>query len=473
MSECTLSAVDMDNWDITQTRRPKGLGVRHFQAFMAFTCLVLAYSMRVNLSVGIVAMTDNSSNPAFTELPWDSSTKGIILSSFFWGYLILQVPAGEMARKFGPKYLIFVAMLVCSVFTILSPVIAQNFRWTVFCITRVIQGLTQGFFYPSINAFSAKWVPPSERSRIFSFVFVGAQFGTVLTMPIAGYLAASPWGWPSIFYCTGLCGVLWSVAWLFVGANSPDSHPSISDRERQYINSALVNTSAQNNKLVTPWKSVLTSVPLWALLLTHLGQNWGYWMLLTELPNYFSHVLNFNIKSNGLVTAFPYLIMCVLTVVFSWIADYINAKRLLSLNVSRKMWNSIAHYGGAAALLALPLVTSVSGAVILLTTAIALNAGIFTGYLTNHLDLAPNFAGLLMGITNGFSNITSILAPIVTGFIVSDETSREEWLVAFYISAGVFFIGNTIFILLGSTDVQPWNKPSEKDNNVDRHTQAV
>ncbi|KAG8330876.1 hypothetical protein J6590_053331 [Homalodisca vitripennis] len=440
---------------------------------MTFICLVLAYSMRVNLSVGIVAMTDNSSNPAFTELPWDSSTKGIILSSFFWGYLILQVPAGEMARKFGAKYLLFGAMLICSVFTMLSPIIAQNLSWTVFFMTRVIQGLSQGFFYPSINAFLAKWAPPLERSRIFSFVFVGTQFGTVLTMPIAGYLAASPWGWPSIFYCTGLCGVLWSVVWLFVGANSPDTHPSISDSERHYINSALVNTSAQNHKLATPWKSVLTSVPLWALLLTHLGQNWDYWMLLTELPNYFSHVLNFNIKSNGLVTALPYLIMCVLTAVFSWIADYINAKRLLSLNVSRKMWNSIAHYGGAAALLALPLVTSVSGAVILLTTAIALNAGIFTGYLTNHLDLAPNFAGLLMGITNGFANITSILAPTVTGFIVSDETSRYEWLVAFYISAGAFFIGNTIFILFGSTDIQPWNKPSEEDSHVKRDEHVV
>uniref|UniRef100_A0A1B6M806 Putative inorganic phosphate cotransporter n=1 Tax=Graphocephala atropunctata TaxID=36148 RepID=A0A1B6M806_9HEMI len=452
---------------------PPGLGVRHVQALMTFFCLVLAYAMRVNLSVAIVAMTDNSSNSHYTEMPWDSSMKGVILSSFFWGYLILQVPAGEMARRFGSKYLLFGAMMVCSLFTILSPIIAQNFSWTVFCATRVVQGLAQGFFYPSVNAFLAKWAPPLERNRIFSFVFLGTQAGTVLTLTVAGYLAGSSWGWPSIFYSTGLCGVLWAVVWLFVGANSPDSHPSISDNEREYINSALVNTSAENNKLKTPWRSVLSSVPLWALLVTHLGQNWGYWMLLTQLPNYFSHVLDFNIQNNGLMTALPYLIMCPLTLLFSWVADYIHAKHLLTLSVSRKMWNSLAHYGGAAALLALPLVNSVSGAVILLTTAIALNAGIFSGYLTNHLDLAPNFAGLLMGITNGFANITSILAPTVTGLIVSDETSREQWLVAFYISAGAFFVGNTVFILFGSTDVQTWNKASNDANHENEDSLTV
>lgn len=82
-----------------------------------------------------------------------------------------------------------------------------------------------------------------------------------------------------------------------------------------------------------------------------------------------------------------------------------------------------AHWGGAAALVGLAFVDSVGGAVTLLTISVGLNAGVFTGYLTNHLDLSPNFAGLLMGITNGWSNITSILGPIVTGYIVQDEVS--------------------------------------------------
>ncbi|XP_046666339.1 piggyBac transposable element-derived protein 4-like [Homalodisca vitripennis] len=73
------------------------------------------------------------------------------------------------------------------------------------------------------------------------------QFGTVVTLFVAGYLTAGPWGWPSIFYSTGLCGVLWAVAWLFLGANSPDTHPSISDSEREYIKAAFVSSSDQSS----------------------------------------------------------------------------------------------------------------------------------------------------------------------------------------------------------------------------------
>ncbi|KAG8266869.1 hypothetical protein J6590_061695 [Homalodisca vitripennis] len=215
-----------------------------------------------------------------------------------------------------------------------------------------------------------------------NYVFQGTQFGTVLILPIAGYLAASPWGWPSIFYCTGLCGVLWSVVWLFVGADSPDSHPSINDREREYINSSLVETSSESNSPVpwspgflryfcrgpalwgahtgpypttnavtqfedttstsfgwrspsksalmargisdrnfadlrsrarssntmpTPWRQILTSGPMWALLIASLCHEWGYSMLLIEVPSYLSHVFGFDIKQQKLPRVPPKL----------------------------------------------------------------------------------------------------------------------------------------------------------------------
>lgn len=88
----------------------------------------------------------------------------------------------------------------------------------------------------------------------------------------------------------------------------------------------------------------------------------------------------------------------------------------------RKMWNSIAHWGGALALVSLYLFdTSITGALLLLTAALSLNSGVFTGFFTNHMDLAPNFAGTLLGITNSLSNITSILGPLLVGFIVTDN----------------------------------------------------
>lgn len=71
--------------------------------------------------------------------------------------------------------------------------------------------------------------------------------GTVCTLFVAGYLADSSWGWPSIFYATGLSAIIWSLLWFFVGANSPATHKNISQKEREYIQSLLVNSSLDSH----------------------------------------------------------------------------------------------------------------------------------------------------------------------------------------------------------------------------------
>ena len=46
-----------------------------------------------------------------------------------------------------------------------------------------------------------------------------------------------------------------------------------------------------------PWKSFFTSLPFWAILIAHMGQNYGYETLMTELPTFMKQILHFNIKS--------------------------------------------------------------------------------------------------------------------------------------------------------------------------------
>ncbi|KAG7308945.1 hypothetical protein JYU34_006217 [Plutella xylostella] len=83
------------------------LGVRHAQVLLLFLAMLLAHSMRTNLSLAIVAMTDPSSEDSFA---WDTQLQGLILSSFLWGYVVLQVPAGEAAARWGGKLPMCVAV---------------------------------------------------------------------------------------------------------------------------------------------------------------------------------------------------------------------------------------------------------------------------------------------------------------------------------------------------------------------------
>lgn len=200
----------------------------------------MAYALRVNMSVGIVAMTDrNNSNPDFEEFAWSEKTQGVVLSSFFWGYVLTQVPAGQLAQKFGPKVLLLLSIGTCSTLAVFTPIVASLGGWQGLVALRGLQGLSQGFIFPSTHTLLSRWAPVSERGRLGTYCYAGSQFGTVLMLSSSGFLASSPMGWPSIFYISGACGLLWSILWFFYGGNSPNEYKHISIEEKEFIQSSL------------------------------------------------------------------------------------------------------------------------------------------------------------------------------------------------------------------------------------------
>lgn len=124
-----------------------------------FLGLTIAYALRVNMSVAIVAMTDkHAANPDFEvsvvcshlldidranrntnfrfiynlqEYDWDEKTKALVLSSFFWGYVVTQVPAGQLAQRWGAKVLLLWSMVLCAFLTVLTPWCASVGGWKV------------------------------------------------------------------------------------------------------------------------------------------------------------------------------------------------------------------------------------------------------------------------------------------------------------------------------------------------------
>lgn len=58
-----------------------------------------------------------------------------------------------------------------------------------------------------------------------------------------------------------------------------------------------------------------------------------------------------------------------------------------------------------------------------LIIAVGFNSATYVGFQVNHIDLAPNHAGVMMGVTNGLANCFSIVAPLAVGFIVSEDVS--------------------------------------------------
>ncbi|MCP6116831.1 hypothetical protein NL387_26450, partial [Klebsiella pneumoniae] len=98
------------------------------------------------------------------------------------------------------------------------------------------------------------------------------------------------------------------------------------------------------------WGKILTSMPFWAIMLAHIGQNYGYETLLTELPTFMRQVLHFSIKDNGFVSALPYLCMWLFSMFISVVADWMLSSGRFNHTQVRKIINSIGQYGPAAGL---------------------------------------------------------------------------------------------------------------------------
>ena len=111
----------------------------------------------------------------YSQIPdfdWDSQTQGLILASFFYGYIITQIPGGYFATKYGGKRIFLFGIMTTAVLTLLTPVLAKT-HTSLLIGVRVISGLCEGVSYPSIHAIWSRWAPPLEQSRITAFAFSG------------------------------------------------------------------------------------------------------------------------------------------------------------------------------------------------------------------------------------------------------------------------------------------------------------
>lgn len=106
------------------------------------------------------------------EFVWSTSQKSLILGAFFWGYLVTQIPGGQLAERFGGKYIYGLSMGAAAIATLLCPFGAKN-SFVALILLRVLIGLCEGVAYPTMHTMWANWAPPMERSRLVGFSYSG------------------------------------------------------------------------------------------------------------------------------------------------------------------------------------------------------------------------------------------------------------------------------------------------------------
>lgn len=443
-------------------------------AFLGFLCL---YAVRVNLSVAIVAMVKPSNTKNNTidvcppmdtsnstsdipisqgEFDWSPKSQGIVLASFFYGYILTQIIGGQLAERFGAKWIFGGSILFAGILTLLTPFAARLHVGALIAI-RILIGAFEAPAFPSATALWGRWIPPLERSIIPPIASTGKEIGIVITTIVASQLCASTFlgGWPSAFYIFGILCCIWFVGWIFYGYNSPTEHPRIAYSEKLY----LLRTIPKQKKSATPWFQILTNVPLYAIAVQHVCTNFVFYILLTTLPTYFSTILRFNLKQNGTMFAIPYIFHLIITIIAGQLADRIRAKGILSTTATRR-WQTIIGAVGTSVFLVL--VGFVGCNHILAVLCISLSVGFIgfqaSGSLISHLDIASNYAGTLMGITNMLAAIPGFVGPTIVGWITDENQTLSAWRSIFNMSAGVCLFGCLIYCILFDGEEQSWNR---------------
>merc|ERR1719464_72119 len=110
---------------------------------------MVSYMLRVSLNIAIVTMTnidgDNTTSSycsqnvtdddqsylnadGYRRFCWTASRQGWLKSSFFWGYILLQIHGGSLAEKLGTRKVLGTALFITAIFTLLTPLVAA---WNV------------------------------------------------------------------------------------------------------------------------------------------------------------------------------------------------------------------------------------------------------------------------------------------------------------------------------------------------------
>ena len=398
---------------------------------------------KVNMSVAVIPLAE--------KFGWTATERGLVSSSFFWGYALTQVPAGYIAARLGGVRVLAGAVFVWSAGTLVAPVAAA---WGILSLsaTRLVVGLGEGFGPSAVTALLARHVPAHMRARAVAIVFGGMELGNALGLLTCGPLIARA-GWESVFYVFAVAGFFWVGAW--VAKLAPPEGDSEGAGGKDVAKAPAV-----------PYGEFLRTPAVWALTTAHFCHNWGYYTMLAWLPSYFQLLFNAGATQAGQTALLPNLAMAAMAPVVGSVADGLQNRGMPRTRV-RKLAQ-----GSAFALPALTMVfcalftpqgleTSLglepaSGAVIVaaLCFAFAMSTWSKAGLYCNHQDLSPTFAAPLLGITNTAGALCGVVGIWLTGVLLD---STGNWSLALFLPiAGAQVLGLVAYSLWGSAE-QVWD----------------
>ncbi|WP_227939515.1 MFS transporter [Alkalihalobacillus deserti] len=391
---------------------------RHMILTLLFLGWCLSYLDRMAMNVGIVEIAKD-----FNLSP---SVMGVVLSSFFAGYALMQLPGGWLADKFGSRKVITIAILTWSLFTVLT-----GMAWSLMSmiIIRFMFGLGEGGYPAASSKAVADVFPKEERTSAQTIMMSSNSLGGVIAPLIATPLLV--WiGWQNLFIAIGLAGVLFAgLFWYYLRPENMQ-----------------IETFYKEQIQITSFKDVLKISTSWKLAIMWFAVSTVVWGLISWMPPYLVNVRGLDLMSMGMLTSIPAL--------FGALGVIIGGQLIKSLLSGKEKYLSIVSLVIMIVSLSL-LLNAPSVTLVIVYQSICMffhGPVVATVFSLPHKLFPKNVLGSTFGMVNLGGMIGAFLAPMVMGYLI-------EVFNGLYFSAFMYIIVCAVLGILAAASLNSKGNP--------------
>jgi ACS family D-galactonate transporter-like MFS transporter len=352
------------------------------------------------------------------DLHLDPIAQGAALSAFFWTYTAMQIPIGRIVDRFDIK-VVYGALFAVWSLAAAATGLATGL-WTLI-IARVFLGIGESVYLPGGLKVVSLHFTSEETAWPAGLFDLGTKLGLAFGTAIDVWLLKL-YGWRSLFFRTGLVGLLWLIPWVMF---YPSSRATA--RDRQPID----------------WHALLTNRALLGICLGFFCWDYFWYFLISWLPTYLNTVRQMSLLKIALFGSLPYLIFAAAEA-----AGGLSAGAMIrrGAGLSRVTKGFVAA-GFAIGLFIIPaaIVESTAASIAFLLASSV--AGIGLGSLISFPKICAREGevALWVGIMNAAGNVGGVIAPLVTGMVVQNTGS---YVPAFLTVAFVLVVGIVAYTMI-------------------------
>jgi MFS transporter, ACS family, glucarate transporter len=364
----------------------------------------------------------------------------VIFSSFALAYGIFEIPTGHWGDRIGPRLVLTRIVAWWSSFTIAGG-LAVGYGSMV--AIRFLFGMGEAGAWPNSALAMSRWIPVAEQGTAQGTFFAMAHLGGAITPFIVGWMLLVV-NWRMVLFAFGALGFCWVVAWHRWFRDDPATHPGVNAAELSIIRAGQVRRTAELS-LGGLWRSAATSRPLLLLCLVYATNGYGFYFLITWLPDYLRSFKHFSAFELQFYSGLPLFLSVFADLTGGRLTDRLTAR--FGMRTGRALVGGVGYLLAGIAVIISTWCRDPVASAILFSLGAAFSMFTLGATWSALMAISGRYTGTIGAVMNSASQVGSVLSPIVLSWVVG---RFDDWKIPIYIIGSLYFVAAVAWLFLDS-----------------------